>query len=129
MTKFKKKPILIEAEQFFIDKKPYPDGVISYKRSIHHPYEYEIKTLEGRCIVKDRDWIITGIKGEKYPCKNDIFEMTYESTEKTIYDRSLVHKTEKVTEIMKRLGCGEDYVNRSIVAAEIVSFLYNDKGA
>ncbi len=27
------------------------------------------------------DWIITGVKGEKYPCKPDIFAQTYESAE------------------------------------------------
>lgn len=28
--------------------------------------------------------IFTGIKGEKYPCKNEIFEMTYEKVENLI---------------------------------------------
>jgi hypothetical protein len=40
---------------------------------------YEIKTLEGRMTVAPGDWIITGVKGEHYPCKPDIFEMTYEA--------------------------------------------------
>lgn len=35
-------------------------------------------TLEGGHIVCVGDWIITGIKGEHYPCKPDIFEKTYE---------------------------------------------------
>lgn len=37
-----------------------------------------VNTLEGRMDVSVGDWIITGVKGEKYPCKPDIFEMTYE---------------------------------------------------
>jgi len=37
-----------------------------------------IKTLEGGHIVCPGDWIITGVKGERYPCKPDIFAMTYE---------------------------------------------------
>lgn len=37
-----------------------------------------IDTLEGGHIVCPGDWIITGIKGEHYPCKPDIFEATYE---------------------------------------------------
>lgn len=37
-----------------------------------------IETLEGRMSVAPGDWIITGVKGEKYPCKPDIFEATYE---------------------------------------------------
>lgn len=37
-----------------------------------------IHTLEGEMTAMPGDWIITGIKGEKYPCKPDIFEATYE---------------------------------------------------
>jgi len=37
-----------------------------------------IKTLEGGHRVCPNDWIITGIKGERYPCKSDVFEQTYE---------------------------------------------------
>jgi hypothetical protein len=37
-----------------------------------------IDTLEGGHIVCPGDWIITGVKGEMYPCKPDIFAVTYE---------------------------------------------------
>ena len=37
-----------------------------------------IDTLEGGHIVCPGDWIITGVAGEFYPCKSDIFEATYE---------------------------------------------------
>lgn len=37
-----------------------------------------IDTLEGGHIVCPGDWIITGVKGEVYPCKPDIFAATYE---------------------------------------------------
>ena len=37
-----------------------------------------ISTLEGDMIANPGDWIITGVKGERYPCKPDIFEATYE---------------------------------------------------
>ena len=37
-----------------------------------------IDTLEGGHIVCPGDWVITGVKGEHYPCKPDIFEATYE---------------------------------------------------
>lgn len=40
-----------------------------------------IDTLEGGHIVCPGDWIITGIKGEHYPCKPDIFAATYEPAE------------------------------------------------
>lgn len=38
-----------------------------------------IQTLEGRMEVSPGDWVITGVKGERYPCKPDIFEATYEA--------------------------------------------------
>ena len=37
-----------------------------------------IDTLEGGHIVCPGDWIITGVKGERYPCKPDIFAATYD---------------------------------------------------
>lgn len=37
-----------------------------------------IDTLEGGHIVCPGDWIITGVKGEMYPCKPDVFAATYE---------------------------------------------------
>lgn len=37
-----------------------------------------IDTKEGGHIVCPSDWIITGIQGERYPCKPDIFAATYE---------------------------------------------------
>jgi hypothetical protein len=38
----------------------------------------KIKTLEGIMTANAGDWIITGVNGERYPCKPDIFEKTYE---------------------------------------------------
>ena len=38
-----------------------------------------IPTLEGTMAAQLGDWIIKGVKGECYPCKPDIFEMTYET--------------------------------------------------
>lgn len=40
-----------------------------------------VQTLEGPLVASMGDWIITGVKNEKYPCKPDIFEMTYEAVE------------------------------------------------
>ena len=83
MARFRKLPVEIEAEQFWPDKEPWPDGVIrgNIFSTIgeQKPPEYMIKTLEGWLAVSPGDWIVTGIKGEKYPVKPDIFEKTYES--------------------------------------------------
>lgn len=56
--KFRKKPVIIEAYQTKV--------------------EMIIPTLEGDMKASIGDWIITGINGEQYPCKPDIFEKTYE---------------------------------------------------
>lgn len=40
--------------------------------------EIDIPTLEGVMHASIGDWIITGVNGEQYPCKPDIFEKTYE---------------------------------------------------
>ena len=81
--KFRKKPVVIDAIQF-----NYIDGInglktIALAQSLGLSRNgssllWEIETLEGWHIVKDGDWIITGVKGEKYACKPDIFELTYE---------------------------------------------------
>lgn len=39
--------------------------------------EFDIETLEGTHHASVGDYIITGVKGEQYPCKPDIFEKTY----------------------------------------------------
>ena len=48
-----------------------------------------IQTLEGPMQASVGDWIITGIRGEEYPCKPDVFDRTYEEvpqdTELTAY--------------------------------------------
>ena len=43
--------------------------------------ELEIETSEGVMKANKGDWIIKGVKGELYPCKPDVFKMTYEEVE------------------------------------------------
>lgn len=90
--KFRKKPVVIEAVQFteavrdaaLFDGQPLPDGVRRGASTLHPPTRkvwsasFFIETLEGRMEVSVGDWVITGIKGERYPCKPDIFAATYE---------------------------------------------------
>ena len=81
--KFRKKPVVIEAEQYLPDAKPFPKipfGVSCYLLGTGQ-YGACIHTLEGKLFVSPGDWIITGVKGEKYACKPDIFELTYEKVE------------------------------------------------
>lgn len=75
MPKFRKKPVVIEAEQF-LDSNPLPfrdQGVCRFDGN-----RWYIETLEGSLNITEGDWIIRGVKGEYYPCKQDIFEQTYE---------------------------------------------------
>ena len=81
--KFRKKPVIIEAEQFFYGDIDSPETAalaerLGLSRNYPHSKLWEIETLEGHHIVSNGDWIITGVKGEKYACKPDIFKLTYE---------------------------------------------------
>ena len=93
---YRKKPVVISAERWISHDLTPMDDVgdylmyfnrtsIAYEKCEHckNPrYEHGwIKTFEGGHIVCPGDWIITGIKGEKYPCKPDIFSETYELVE------------------------------------------------
>ena len=86
MAKYRKKPVVIEAEQFWPDKKPHPEGVDEYVKErkedeqgyVSTWYGWRIETLEGLHEVTPGDWIITGVAGDIYPCKPDIFDMTYD---------------------------------------------------
>ena len=40
-----------------------------------------VDTLEGRMTAVQSDWIIRGVEGEFYPCKNAIFQKTYDAAE------------------------------------------------
>ena len=86
MPKYRKKPVVVEAVQFFDHK----EGIAAAMRFVplagilgdeKHGWYLTIKTLEGTMTCQSGDWIIKGVKGEFYPCKPDIFEATYEQVE------------------------------------------------
>ncbi len=75
---FRKKPVVIEATQWFkAGDHPAVVNKLAATSLSAAPVPW-IDTLEGGHIVTPGDWIITGVKGEHYPCKPDIFELTYE---------------------------------------------------
>lgn len=117
MGMYRKKPVVIEATQWFKNgdhpldyatpekgraggavysqgyrkERNWEGEVVRYHRNPELPdtlkcsicgNEYHdhgwIDTLEGGHIVCPGDWIITGVQGEHYPCKPDIFALTYE---------------------------------------------------
>lgn len=108
MARYRKKPVVIEATQWFQNgdhpedgEERFEDGpykgerfeghVVRYYRhpdvpgerpceqcgKPHHVHGW-IDTLEQGHRVCPGDWIITGVKGERYPCKSDIFAATYD---------------------------------------------------
>lgn len=91
IQKFKKKPVEIEAIQYnnlnrmeiekFVGKKLPQEletetAYLAGKGSPKFSILIETKESSMKAIVGD--WIIKGVKGEFYPCKNDIFKMTYD---------------------------------------------------
>lgn len=85
MPKFRKKPVVINAELLTVDNmiavESWCNGCI---KVISLPAEQRIihiQTLEGEMTANVGDWVIRGIKGEFYPCRADIFEASYESVE------------------------------------------------
>ena len=94
MAKFTKKPVEIEAITFddlvdhgrdsvgnMVNGTPWS---FKYKgHAITHENDdcYLIPTLEGCQNMTPDDMLITDVKGEIYPCKIDIFEMTYDAVE------------------------------------------------
>lgn len=86
--KYRKKPVVIEAIQFFDDAESISllssfitgqDVVVDYK-DIKNPV-LKIETLEGTMFANIGDYIIKGVQGEFYPCKPNIFKETYELVE------------------------------------------------
>ena len=78
--KYRKKPVVVEA--YKTDK------------------EIVIHTVEGDMKASIGDYIITGVNGEQYPCKPDIFEKTYEAVTNTNYDRIKAMSVEEMAEFI-----------------------------
>jgi hypothetical protein len=101
MAKFRKKPVVIEAFQMTRERRydnsewpswlhkawnmePDEDGClfcVDDDGMIGPGENLRITTLEGVYAVTFDDYIIQGVKGELYPCREDIFLMTYERVE------------------------------------------------
>lgn len=86
MPKFRKRPVVVEAEQWFPGK--CIDGVLDLRHAENitragrkMPPGVYIETLEGPMTVSEGDWIVTGVDGDKYAVNPSIFEQTYEPAE------------------------------------------------
>ena len=83
MGLYRKKPVTIHATQWWhhgdhAKVGPLPSSHPAWCDAVHGDDLGWIETLEGGHVVTPGDWIITGVKGEHYPCKPDIFEATYD---------------------------------------------------
>ena len=93
-TQFRKKPVVISAIQWtgenLVDVIHFTDGRPPNNKSSHAGMMWDqyvdvvrkdglkIFTMEGKMDASIGDWIIKGVKGEHYPCKPEIFALTYE---------------------------------------------------
>ena len=91
MNKYRKKPVIIEAIKYTGQNNnilsQWSNGIV-FGSPVLEPTEdnltgeyTQIRTLEGIMTAIVGDYIIKGVKGEFYPCKSDIFHMTYELVE------------------------------------------------
>jgi hypothetical protein len=82
MSKFRKKPVVIEAAQF-LEGKPIPNGVCFGWRCNGDKHQHVHTIHENQKVyVEFGDWIVPEPNGENYyPIKPDIFEATYEPVE------------------------------------------------
>jgi hypothetical protein len=90
MTRYRKKPVVIEAMQFDGTKES-ANEVLAWigssgadAKRIHRTKPEQgiaIETLEGVMRTEVGDYVIKGVQGEFYPCKPDIFAATYEPVE------------------------------------------------
>lgn len=93
---WRKKPIVIEAitwdelmkhgteqvgEENLIEGFPWSFNYAGHPLTHENDEEYLIPTLEGTMSMTPNDMLITGVNGEIYPCKLDIFEKTYDLVE------------------------------------------------
>lgn len=88
IEKYRKKPVVIEAIELSEDWVMKCHDFVNNGKVGGFPElgngidpadgKFKITTLEGVMIVNIGDYIIKGINGEFYPCKPDIFNLTYE---------------------------------------------------
>lgn len=94
MAHFRKKPVVIEAITFVelvkyglehganvVNGMPWSFSYQGHPISHETDTRYLIPTLEGTMDMTPDHMLITGVQGEIYPCKKDIFDKTYEPAE------------------------------------------------
>jgi hypothetical protein len=85
MPKFMKRPVMVEAIQWTGDNIDEIKAFGGDKVVIVSEYTYgedprhnlSVNTMEGSLDAKKHDWIIKGVKGEFYPCDEEVFKLSY----------------------------------------------------
>lgn len=104
MSRYRKKPVVIEARQLdmwnAVELAEWSGHPNPHNASVFESLDddndrwagIQIITLEGTMIASPVDWIIKGVADEFYPCRADIFEVTYEPLPP--FDALLIEETE-----------------------------------
>jgi len=81
---YTKKPVNVEAIKYTgkdnLDEIVKWAGGNIYPVNVGYGTSLHCRTLEGELTLSVGDWIIKGVKGEFYPCRDDIFKLTYQCT-------------------------------------------------
>ena len=105
--KYRKKPVVIEAIQLRWDTWSEMCDFVGVGRLVDGQPEghmdgekigLSIPTLEGVMTADENDWIIKGVQGEFYPCKPDIFNLTYEPVDAAIGEGQLSNRHQLVVD-------------------------------
>ncbi len=86
MAKYRKKPVIIEAIQWTGNISPDIQNFLGTEIVLEGK-NLVINTLEGVMHARPGDYIIRGVKEEFYPCKPDVFKITYELAEPEVENK------------------------------------------
>ena len=97
MAKYRKKPIEIDAELYSSGMEDcwlhngvaYSKDQMEKNQGVEGEFKPAIRTLEGPLAISAGDWIITGVNGERYPIKPDIFDKIYEAVEVAVKQEAI----------------------------------------
>jgi hypothetical protein len=80
VAQYRKKPVVIEAVRYTGENGREVGEFVGYADR-NEDNQFVISTREGKMCANPGDWVIKGVQGEFYPCKPDIFALTYEKVQ------------------------------------------------
>ena len=85
IQEYRKKPVVIQAIQITVKNKSdvceWAEGALTMEETGPSSCLVYIETLEGKMKARVNDWIIKGVEGGFYPCRDSVFKATYELVE------------------------------------------------